>query len=563
MKEAVSRTAKMAKNARVALLFYFLSVAANFFSRKIFIDRLGAEVLGLNTTAQNLLGFLNLAELGISAAIAFTLYKPLFDEDRACVNEIVSIQGWFYRRVGAAVFLGALVVSAFFPLIFSKTELPLWYAYGSFGALIFSALLGYIFNYRQIVLTAAQKDYKVTFCVQGARLAKVAAQIAAIAWLNRGYESWIVLEIVFGVAQTLLLSRTIWREYPWLKTDTSRGRELMRRHPQILKKTAQVFFHRIGGFVLFQSTPLVVYAFTSLTLVAVYGNYVLIATGISSAIGAVFNSLTAGVGNLVAEGNSQRTLSVFWGYAVLRFWLAGTVCFSMAQLAAAFVTLWVGAEFVLPPLPFALFVAYYFIQFTRVSDGFLAAFGLFQDIAAPVIEAALCLGCAILFGRIWGLSGVLAGVLVGQISVIVCWKPYFLFTRGFKRSVFDYAKKALGCLALIAVSWFCCEEILRIFFHGNAAASWFSWSVSAMGIFALNALVSAALFYAASGAFRRVCARVLGSISAAFRNRNRGGGRIIGVPDFLCGEIRENGWFFNMRECALRTARRSRRSLVF
>ncbi len=48
----------------MALVFYFINLILQFFSRKIFLDYLGAEVLGLNTTATNLLQFLNLAELG-------------------------------------------------------------------------------------------------------------------------------------------------------------------------------------------------------------------------------------------------------------------------------------------------------------------------------------------------------------------------------------------------------------------------------------------------------------------------------------------------------------------
>lgn len=75
-----SRTAKSIKNAKVALIFYFINLVLQFFSRKVFLDYLGAEVLGLNTTAQNLLGFLNLAELGIGSAISYALYKPLFRE---------------------------------------------------------------------------------------------------------------------------------------------------------------------------------------------------------------------------------------------------------------------------------------------------------------------------------------------------------------------------------------------------------------------------------------------------------------------------------------------------
>lgn len=86
-----SRTVKSIKNAQVALIFYFINLVLQFFSRKIFLDCLGAEVLGLNTTAQNLIGFLNLAELGIGGAIAFTLYKPIFEKDSQTINEIVSV----------------------------------------------------------------------------------------------------------------------------------------------------------------------------------------------------------------------------------------------------------------------------------------------------------------------------------------------------------------------------------------------------------------------------------------------------------------------------------------
>lgn len=60
-----SRTSKSIKNSSVALAFYFINLVLQFFSRKVFLDYLGAEILGLNTTATNLLQFLNLAELGI------------------------------------------------------------------------------------------------------------------------------------------------------------------------------------------------------------------------------------------------------------------------------------------------------------------------------------------------------------------------------------------------------------------------------------------------------------------------------------------------------------------
>ena len=146
-----SRTSKSIKNSSVALIVNVISLILNFFSRKIFLDYLGVDILGLNTTAMNILQFLNLAELGIGGAIAFTLYKPLLEGRETDVAEIIKLQGTIYKRIGLFVLMGGIIVMGFFPLIFSKIQISIFYAYSSFSAFLFSALLGYFFNYRQIL----------------------------------------------------------------------------------------------------------------------------------------------------------------------------------------------------------------------------------------------------------------------------------------------------------------------------------------------------------------------------------------------------------------------------
>ena len=54
---SVSRIRQSFKNSTVALALFTVNLILQFYSRKIFLDYLGAEVLGLNTTASNLLQF--------------------------------------------------------------------------------------------------------------------------------------------------------------------------------------------------------------------------------------------------------------------------------------------------------------------------------------------------------------------------------------------------------------------------------------------------------------------------------------------------------------------------
>ncbi|MFR5959044.1 MAG: hypothetical protein ACLUHA_05940 [Bacteroides stercoris] len=73
-----SRLHKSYLNARVNVFFYLVTLFISFFSRKIFLEKLGADFVGLTSTMQNLLGFLNLAELGIGASIGYVFLQTDF-----------------------------------------------------------------------------------------------------------------------------------------------------------------------------------------------------------------------------------------------------------------------------------------------------------------------------------------------------------------------------------------------------------------------------------------------------------------------------------------------------
>ena len=496
---ANSRTAKSLKNARAALLFYFLNLLLQFFSRKIFLDYLGSEVLGLNTTAQNLLGFLNLAELGIGSAVAYNLYKPLFEGNRQAINEIVSIQGWLYRRVAYVVLAGACVLMGFFPWIFAKAQVPLGYAYGSFVVLLLSSLLGYFVNYRQIVLTADQQQYRITYSTQSIHIIKVVLQILAIRFFSHGYVWWLILELLMAVLSSYVLDRCIRKVYPWLRTVTNRGAELQKRYPGIITKTKQIFFHQMATYVLTQTSPLIIYAYASLTLVAVYGNYLLIINGITRLMGALLNGIWSGVGNLVAEGNKERIKSVFWELTVFRLWLASVACFGLYMLGHSFITLWVGAEYQLSQSAYWTLIGITFIGLSRTNDVFISAYGIYQDIWAPVVEAALNLGLSVILGYHYGLTGILSGVLISLLVMVVGWKPYFLYRYGFQESVWEYVWRYGKLLIGIGVAYWVSQYLID-------ACSFLSyinygqWSLSALVTMTIYVLISILIFYLSDSA---------------------------------------------------------------
>lgn len=435
-----SRTTKSVKNSQVALLHYVLILILGFVSRKVFIDQIGMDVLGLNTTVANLLELLNLAELGIGTAVAVTLYKPLFENDHTTINEIVALQGWLYRRIAYVVLIASVVLMCFFPLIFGKMDLPLWYAYAAFSVFLASALLTYFANYRQAVLSADQKEYKITLSYRVAMLLKRVIQIVAVIYCTNGYIWWLGLELVFAIVASYVLNRTIRKEYPYLHSVANTG-QLVKKYPDVVTKIKQIFIHKIGAVVLTQTSPLIIYLYASLTLVALYGNYMLIITSVMALCQALFSSMDASVGNLIAQGNRTHALRVFEELFSVRFFIAVTICVGVYWLTPLFVEIWLGSEYIMDNLTLVLMVGFMYINITRtIVDSFKSAFGLFRDVWASAVEASLNLGLSLLLGYYWGLHGILVGVLISLLAVVFVWKPYFVFKEGFKEKIGTYVK---------------------------------------------------------------------------------------------------------------------------
>lgn len=494
-------------NARVNLIFYFLTLALSFFSRKIFLDTLGADFVGLTGTLQNLLGFLNLAELGIGSAIGYVLYKPLFDHDETKINEIISVFGYLYRWIGKIILIAGCILACFLPLIFPNTEFDLGLIFFAYFSFLASSLIGYFANYKQTLLGADQKNYVVTAYFQTAAIIKTIIQMA-LAYYTGNYYLWVIVELSFGIIYSFILNWKINQVYPWLKSEVSQGRILFKKYPEVMKYTKQLFVHKISAFVQFQISPFLIYLFVSLQTVAFYSNYTLIIDKMNQLLNNLFGSVSAGIGNLIAEGNSQKVIQIFWELMAMRFFIVGIAIFGFYQLMSPFILLWLGEEYVLPKSISILLIINFFISLSKGTDSFLYGYGLFNDTWAPVSESIIYIIVALIGGYYCGLIGVIWGSTISLFIIVGMWKPYFLFVKGFKQNVCLYWVEWIKYVAILVVSITLCTEVIQKDVSIRTT-SWFDFIQDSLLIMFLFSTTYAIFMYVLSKSFRHILKRLL------------------------------------------------------
>ena len=425
-------------NIKVGMLFYILSLFLAFFSRKVFLDCLGAEFIGLTGMLKNIMSFLSVAELGIGTSIVYFLYKPLQEDNHEKINEVMSILAFLYRCIGGIIGGIGLIISFFFPWWFSHLATGLPLIYFAFYSFLGSSVAGYIFNYKQLLVSANQKQYLVNAYFQTIGIVQSLTQIL-LAYYYRNLWLWVVVGLVFTIIGIIIFNYRIQQLYPWLCIDLKKGRENLKQYPEVLIKTRQIFVHKIKDFILYRSDEIMVGMFVSVIKVAFYGNYTIIINKLNFLVNILSEGLSAGIGNLLAEGDERNIMKVFWELTATRLFILGIIILFLLLFIQPFIGCWLGEQYQLSNIIVYLLIFNLFIRYqTAAVYIYAGSAGLFSDVWAAWAELILNLSITLILAPIYGIAGILLGKIISFGIISSFWKPYYLFSQTFHRSVWEY-----------------------------------------------------------------------------------------------------------------------------
>ena len=226
------RVQRSVMNMKVGILFYFLTLLLAFFSRRVFLNCLGAEFIGLTGMLYNILSYLSVAELGIGTSIVVFLYKPLQEDNHVKINEVMSMLAFLYRCIGFIIGGLGVLVSLFFPWWFDNVTIGLPLVYFAFYSFLASSMVGYVFNYRQLLVSANQKQYLVNAYFQTIGIVQSIIQIL-LAYYYKNLYLWVVVGFFFTIIGCIVFNYRIQQIYPWLKINLAEGRRNLQKYPEV------------------------------------------------------------------------------------------------------------------------------------------------------------------------------------------------------------------------------------------------------------------------------------------------------------------------------------------
>lgn len=435
-----SRTHYAVLNTSISSIIFIVNTILKFITRSVFIYFLGKSYLGVNGLFTSIISVLSLSELGIGGAIVYSLYKPLADEDNVKIKSLIVLYKKIYRVIGLIVAMIGFILLPFIPQITNHSQLPhLTLIYLLF---LFNSVMSYFFAYNSSLLSADQKGYIITI---NNFLFSVVAFILQVIFLilTKNFIVYLFISIICTLLGNIVLMLKTKKEYQYLECVKTAPIDSDTVH-ELKRITAGNLMDRIGITIVDTTDNIYISIFTGLGMVGIYNNYVLVTSTLQGFIGQISSSITGSLGNLAADGDSDKALSIFLKHNFVNYGLVYFCMIGIMTLLQDFIRLWVGDTFLLPLTTLILIVIKLSLTMYRnTSLTFISAYGLSWNAKWKVVlECILNVGLSALFLIPFhlGLNGVLLGTILSTLLVVEWWEPYAVFKYGLKKPLRGYFK---------------------------------------------------------------------------------------------------------------------------
>ena len=450
-----------------------------FISRMVFIHYLSAAYLGVNGLFTDVLGILNLAELGVGTAMIYSLYEPAAKNDEHRLAQLMNLYRLLYRIVAVVVLLVGLALMPFLGF-FIKDSSGIEHLRLIYLMYVANSVCSYLLSYKNSIYLAYQKAYVRNLWAQLCDAVKTLFQIVLIV-LTGNFILYLAVQFVMQFIPNIIVSVKVDKEFPYLKE----CRELPEKEKfhGILRNVGAMSFHKLGTVIVRNTDSLLMSSFVGLLSVGIYSNYKLVLSGINNLMDKFSNAFTGSLGNLGAIEDETRVYSIYRELDLLFFVIYAYWTVGLFALFNAFITLCFGAEYCFSTATVAVLVTEFYVSGQRkVNLLFREAKGLFwYDRYKALAEAVLNLGISIVLVKNFGVWGVFAGTFCSTVLTSVWVEPYILYKYRFHRPVKEYFKTYAGYLLMMVAAWSLTEGSCQ-FIRGGILAQLFLRGLVCLGV---------------------------------------------------------------------------------
>lgn len=422
----MSRTLNSAKNLIAGISISVVMTLLGFITRKIFVDTIGVEYLGLNGLLQNILGIMTLLEGGFATSVIYNMYKPLAEDNKVEILGLLQLYKKVYRYIALGISIFGLCLYPFLEF-FIEDSSDLDYLGTVYFIFLFNSIIQYFTAYKWSLINASQQNYKLATINLSYQIILSITKIA-ILYITKNYILFLIVESICNIGLNIAVVRKANKLFPYI-VNAPKYKVSPSVKKNIITNMKALFLHSLGGYFMHSTDNIVMSAYLGVGIVGLYSNYTLLTSTIKSFTSQILNSFSESVGNLIASESRDHSYKVFKTIYFVNFLTVSVPVIVLAVTAQPFLNWWLGEQYVLSNMVLALILLNFYIDGMRTTIlTFKSKAGIFtKDKFTPLLQGLINLILSLLFVRYWGLKGVLIATSISIIAISFWQWPRLIY----------------------------------------------------------------------------------------------------------------------------------------
>ena len=438
------------RNATTAAVTQIIMGVFSFIERMVFNQCFIPDYLGFYSLFKNIISVLSVAELGLSVAIAYSLYAPLAEDNYEEVRAIMVFFKKVYLVIGSLILIVGICLSQFLHF-FVSTEVQMTSVRLYFVIFLLSTVFEYFLSYKYILFNADQKEYIPTL-INNVNMAVQYIALIAISIFTHNFLFYSLCLLLFNILRCGTINIYANKKYSYLKSKapTKLSKTSKRK---ILFNVKGLIISKLGGVAVNSTDSILISAIVGSSILGFYSNYQMITAGLLSFTKILPNAITASIGNMgVAESND----AVAQGYRYIDmsfFLIYGVLSVVLLNIINPIVATFFGVSRQLPfNSAFIICILFYLNNNKSIFNTYKTSLGLFwYDRYRPLVSGLFNIVVSIILGKILGFNGILLGTILTYVVIDLWVEPLIIFHKGFHSSSRKYILFAMLRLLLVTV----------------------------------------------------------------------------------------------------------------
>lgn len=444
------RVENSVRNSVFSTICMGLQILIGFIAQRIFIRILNIEYVGVNGLFSNILSMLSIAELGIGTSIIFKLYKPIANNDKEEIKSLVNLYKKAYFAISGVIFITGLALLPFINNFIGDTTLDLNFEL-VYILFVLQIIASYLFADKRSLLYADQKNYIISLVHIAYFIILNVTQLVFL-YFTRDYYLYLFIKIVCALLENIVISFIAEKKYPYIK---EKNVMLLKKEDKedIITRVKAMLAHKVGGIVTTGTDNILISKYIGIYELGVYSNYGLIITSVKMIFFQVLSSVTASVGNLLIENDTEKARDIYDKLNFLNYWIsvfASTATFVIMQ---PFITIWFGKDYLFSEIVLIILVINMYQNMMKATNEiFIDASGMYVETKhIPYIESIVNIVVSILFAKLIGISGIFIGTIISSIPLWIYKYPKFVYKKLLNGKYKNFAKDNLIFMMIFLV----------------------------------------------------------------------------------------------------------------